>query len=101
MDSTYAISSAISSLSVVLSIGIVGWSVVAFTRARRGKAITGQLPADSLQGLEARMRGLEQTTEAIALQVERIAEGQRFVTKLLSKPADTQGRFAVHEKAPD
>jgi len=93
MDPTFAISSAISSLAVVLSIGIVGWSVVAFTRARHGKTDTPHLPSTSLQPLEARLDRLEQATEAIAQQVERIAEGQRFVTKLLSEDGNVHARL--------
>ncbi len=84
MDPNFAIVAAIHSLSSILVVGIIGWSVVATTRARRGKVSAGQLPPAALQPLEGRMERLEQTTEAIALQVERIAEGQRFVTKLLS-----------------
>ncbi len=84
MDPTFVIDSAISSLAVVLSLGIVGWTIVAFTRARRGKVIASSPSPESLQPMEQRLQRLEQTTEAIALEVERIAEGQRFVTKLLS-----------------
>jgi hypothetical protein len=36
---------------------------------------------------EERMTRLEQAVEAIALEVERISEGQRFTTKLLSERA--------------
>lgn len=36
---------------------------------------------------EDRMTRLEQAVEAIALEVERISEGQRFTTKLLSERA--------------
>jgi hypothetical protein len=48
-----------------------------------------QLPNESLQRLER----LEQGVEAIAIEIERISEGQRFVTKLLStreNPARTE-----------
>ena len=84
MDPGIAIVSIVQSVMAVAGIGIVGWTLVAFTRARHGKAIgPAQTPA-SLLPLEQRMERLEQATEAIALQVERIAEGQRFVTKLLS-----------------
>lgn len=34
---------------------------------------------------EARLARIEQAVEAIALEVERISEGQRFTTKLLSE----------------
>ena len=36
---------------------------------------------------EERMARLEQAVEAIALEVERISEGQRFTTKLLAERA--------------
>ena len=36
---------------------------------------------------DERMTRLEQAVEAIALEVERISEGQRFTTKLLSERA--------------
>jgi hypothetical protein len=34
---------------------------------------------------EARLARIEQAVDAIALEVERISEGQRFTTKLLSE----------------
>lgn len=44
---------------------------------------------------EARLARLEQAIEAIAVEVERIAEGQRFVTKLLAdRSPDRQLRDA-------
>ena len=45
-----------------------------------------QLPPDAFRGgeLVERMERMEQAVDAIAVQVERIAEGQRFTTKLLS-----------------
>jgi hypothetical protein len=36
---------------------------------------------------EARLARIEQSVDAIALEVERISEGQRFTTKLLSENA--------------
>jgi len=38
---------------------------------------------------EERLARIEMAVEAIALEVERISEGQRFVTKLLSERAGT------------
>jgi hypothetical protein len=45
------------------------------------KALPQQLPGDSGQRLER----LEQGMDAIAIEIERVAEGQRFVTRLLSE----------------
>jgi hypothetical protein len=50
-------------------------------RARRGGPnAQAQLPQEALQRLER----LEHGMEAIAIEIERVSEGQRFVTKLLS-----------------
>lgn len=57
-----------------------------FRRLRRRKqklAQKSELPSDSAQRLER----LEQGMEAIAIEIERVSEGQRFVTKLLSEAA--------------
>jgi hypothetical protein len=35
---------------------------------------------------EARLDRIERAVEAVALEVERMAEGQRFMTKLLAEP---------------
>lgn len=54
-----------------------------FSRGRRGNhnAMNLQLPAE----ISSRMDRLEGIAESTALEVERIGEGQRFVTKLLSE----------------
>jgi hypothetical protein len=44
-------------------------------------------PAPGLTMSDDRIARLEQTVESIAIEVERISEGQRFVTKLLSERA--------------
>lgn len=43
--------------------------------------------APSMQGVEDRLDRIERSVEAIALEVERVSEGQRFVTKLLAEKA--------------
>jgi hypothetical protein len=40
-----------------------------------------------LQGVEDRLDRIERAVESIALEVERVSEGQRFVTKLLAEKA--------------
>jgi hypothetical protein len=53
-----------------------------------------QLPSDLAQRLER----LEQIAEATQLEVERMAEGQRFTTKLLTERAQER---AAQERIPD
>lgn len=50
-------------------------------RASKGPVAVAQLPAETGQRLER----LEQGMEAIAIEIERVAEGQRFVTRILSE----------------
>jgi hypothetical protein len=49
-------------------------------RGRGGPKAQAQLPNEAVQRLER----LEHGMEAIAIEIERVSEGQRFVTKLLS-----------------
>jgi hypothetical protein len=41
-------------------------------------------------GLDQRLERIEQAVDAIAVEVERLAEGQRFATRLLSEGASRQ-----------
>lgn len=77
---------AIASVACLTAIGIGAHAY--FTRARRGPV--GQLP-----GSDARMARVEQAIEAIAIEVERISEGQRFTTRLLTE------RAPDGDRAPD
>ena len=51
------------------------------SRRRGGKKTPAMIPTESNQRLER----IEQGMEAIAIEVERVSEGQRFVTRLLSE----------------
>ena len=56
------------------------------------KALMRRMDADSRQPrvpgeVEQRLARMEHALEAIAIEVERISEGQRFTTKLLSEGA--------------
>jgi prefoldin subunit 5 len=59
-------------------------SVAFFFARRRWKRRRGNLPTHS-DADSARLERLEQGMEAIAIEIERVSEGQRFVTKLLSE----------------
>jgi len=72
---------------VIVSIGALtglGVMVHAYMRRARAAAIR-QIPAAD----NDRLQRLEQAVDAIAIEVERISEGQRFLTKLqVERPAD-------------
>ena len=53
-------------------------------RIEKGTPETRSLPAS--QAADARLERVEQAVEAMVLEVERMSEGQRFMTKLLSDP---------------
>jgi len=61
---------------------IIGLPIArAFARRMDRKAVAPQVPAEVTQQLNH----LAQAVDAIALEVERISEGQRFTTRLLSE----------------
>jgi hypothetical protein len=55
--------------------------------ARRITARLDEPPPSLPSDLGARLERIEQITEATQLEVERLSEGQRFTTKLLSERA--------------
>lgn len=71
-------------LFVSIAVSVVG---VAFAKALTRRAELRARDTDLSPQLEARLDRMEQAMEAIAVEVERIAEGQRFTTKLLSERA--------------
>ena len=72
---------------------------------RRGAVVMAALPHE----IGERLARLEQTTESIAIEIERIGEGQRFMTKVFAEeggaralgagaaePIEVKQREAVH-----
>ena len=72
---------------VALSISRLIWK-----RGSRGAMRAPALPAESGERLER----IEQAVDAIAIEVERVSEGQRFVTRLMSE----RGGAALHAPPP-
>ncbi len=76
---------AVAALGAVFMIFVL--APIAFAAARMmwkratSRATTPQLPPDTTRRLER----LEQGVDAIAVEIERVSEGQRFVTRLLSE----------------
>ena len=56
-----------------------------FLRHREKMAKQDGLPQPMAVAIEARLEHLEHAIEAIAVEMERIGEGQRFTTKLLAE----------------
>lgn len=56
----------------------------AFARRIEGRSAPAAVPADVTDRLDR----IERAVESVALEVERISEGQRFVTKLMAERAE-------------
>jgi hypothetical protein len=70
---------------VTMAVIIIGLPISrAFARRMDRKAVPPQIPAE----LTGQLGQLTQAVDAIALEVERISEGQRFTTRLLSEQRD-------------
>ena len=74
----------------IILASLVSATIVLFPIARAwGRRIENQSKQQALPNAQpdARFDRLEQAMDAVAIEVERIAEGQRFVTKLLADRA--------------
>ena len=67
------------SIVVLIATGVISYRIV----IRGGAKQTPQLARVD----DERFSRLEQAVEAVAIEVERISEGQRFVTRILSERA--------------
>lgn len=66
---------------ITIAVIVVGLPLArAFARRMDRRGGAPALPSEAMQRLER----MEQAIDAIAVEVERISEGQRFTTKLLS-----------------
>ncbi len=69
-------------MTALITTGVVVVSIAAaIIRSKRRQEVRAQLPAD----LTERLGRMEQGIDAIAIEVERVSEAQRFVTKLLAE----------------
>lgn len=78
---------------LALSLGIP--LVRAYAKRMEAGSRMPTLPSD----LVARLERIEQGIEAMSMEVERISEGQRFTTKLLSDPRSTSAPLSTHNAA--
>lgn len=65
--------------AIILAIGVP--LARAYTRRMDAESRNPRVPSEVTQRLER----MEQTLDAVAIEIERITEGQRFTTKLLSE----------------
>ena len=72
-------------LSIVFTIFVLGPLAIGFARTLFKRASQPALPPAVFNEAAQRLERVEAAVETIALEIERISEGQRFVTKLLSE----------------
>jgi hypothetical protein len=66
----------------IVPITAIGWPLArAYARRMEQGNVAGRVPSE----VTARLERMEQAIDSIAVEVERISEGQRFTTKLLAE----------------
>ncbi|HEX7981484.1 MAG TPA: hypothetical protein VF461_22930 [Gemmatimonadaceae bacterium] len=80
--------------------GMITYCVRVLVLNARSLTSGGSHTAHSLTVDDERMTRLEQAVESIALEVERISEGQRFTTKLLADRANAEPMRSVAPPEP-
>ena len=74
----------------VVIVGIIGGTItismlmMAVARIFSSRRRHRELPESSVARLEERLERMEQAIDAMATEVERVAEGQRFTSRLLA-----------------
>lgn len=76
---------------IVAMVGIVstfiGFPLVIVSYLKwKHQAKSASIPLEAAARIEARMERIEQAIDTIALETERVAEGQRWLTKVLAEP---------------
>jgi hypothetical protein len=71
-------------IAIVVVFVITGWMLKTYL-THREKMRGLSMAKDGLASSDERLARVEQAVESIAIEMERIGEGQRYVTKLLSE----------------
>lgn len=71
--------------AMIITISIFVPLVRAYAKRLENRSQVAVIPAE----VTSRLERMEQAIDSIAVEVERISEGQRFTTKLLSEGAKT------------
>jgi len=74
----------ITAISIVFTLFVLAPMALAAARLMWRRAVSPRPPAQSLESIQ-RLERVEQALDAVAVEVERISEGQRFVTRILTE----------------
>lgn len=84
-------------VAIICGAAIVIFGPLARAHARQmDKGVRSEIPP----GVSGRLERIEQAVDAIAIEVERISEGQRFTTQLLSNSQRQQSALRQGQAAP-
>lgn len=75
-------------VGIVSVVGIIAWTVRGVVEAVMRRVDTRKASASLPPMMDDRLARIEQAVDAIAVEVERVSEAQRFTTRLLSERAD-------------
>lgn len=81
MDDNIASIIKIGVIGITIAISMIAMAVANIVTARRKK----QLPDSTVARLEERLERMELAIDAMATEMERVAEGQRFTSRLLAE----------------
>jgi len=87
-------------LFIMIPITVIGAPIARAIARRIERGVGGGTPSLS-NDVGARLERMEQAIDAIAVEVERIAEGQRFTSKLLAGRADGSRPEHALARTPD
>jgi hypothetical protein len=76
-------------IAIAIVFGITGWMLKSWL-SHQEKMKELSINTERLDSSDERLARVENAVESIAVEVERISEGQRYVTKLLTEPAQPQ-----------
>lgn len=87
MDKYTAIVAMTALISGAVMVGAIVQAIIKGIESKRSRA----LPDSSTARLEERLSRIEQAVDSIAVEVERVSEGQRFTTRLLADKQTERG----------
>lgn len=81
--------------AVIVIVSILN-AVVRYRKAGR----VGAVPSEDLKRIETRLATVQEALDTVAVEVERISEGQRFTTKLLAERGEIPADAGNGARAP-
>jgi hypothetical protein len=90
-------------VAVIITVSMMGGTamtlITSWFRYREKKLEVERRTPAAMPAQDDRLARIEQAVEAIAVEVERISEGQRFTTKLLAERQGTAAPLAAGERS--